>query len=117
MAKNPELEELAVERMYQYLKTRSKYLPEDKDYIKSNIRGMGEMPVDNEEMVRRHFLHLICNVYDFTKPGTEKTTKQMYENILAEIKQFEHHKNFEKLLDSGVVDNRFGYYITSFDKL
>lgn len=118
MAKNPELEEIVLKKMAFRLKDEPsvKLIMEgDEEGTKELIKSMGKLQVDKGYKIRFNFSSILGYGYDFNKKTEEGIpAKEAYERAVNNTKKLSGHINFETFLDEGVVNNRFGWYLTSF---
>lgn len=116
MAKNELLERVVINQLYEHLKEDPQLIrlgDGEEEFMKSLIQGMGTLAVDQLHKVRHHFGENIGYGYDFNaKSDEDRTPRDIYEQALETGKKLSGKPNFEVLVSSGVVDNRFGWYIT-----
>jgi len=116
MAKNPELEKIVIEKLYEKLKDdpNLRTLGDgEEEFMKSLIQSMGELMIDKQHKIRHFFQNYLGYGYDFNAQSDEtKNSRKIYEQKLETLKKLSGHPNIEVFVDEGVVDNRFGWYIT-----
>jgi hypothetical protein len=117
MAKNAELEEIVLKKMAFHLKDEPsvKLMMEgDEEGTKELIKSMGKLQIDKEYKIRFNFSTIMGYGYDFNMNTEEGIpAKEMYNNAINTLKKVSGHPNFEKFLDEGIVDDRFGWYLAS----
>jgi hypothetical protein len=117
MAKNAELEEVVLKEMAFHLKDEPsvKFIMEgDEEGTKELIKTIGKLQVDEEYKIRFNFSRIIGYGYDFNKKTEEGIpARNLYLNAIKHAQEFSNHPNFEKFLKEGIVNSRFGWYLTS----
>jgi hypothetical protein len=117
MPKNIKLEEVVLKKLAFHLKDEPsiKIIMEgDEEGTKNLIQSMGKLQVDEEYKIRFHFSKIIGYGYDFNKKTEEGiSAKKIYNNAVENTKKLGGNPHFETLMYNGIVDNRFGWYITS----
>lgn len=118
MAKNAELEEIVLKKMAFHLKDEPSVrliMEGDEEGTKELIKSMGKLQVDKEYKVRFNFSNTLGYGYDFNNKTEEGIpVKEVYERAVNNTKKLSGSPNFEKFLDEGIVDDKFGWYLTSF---
>lgn len=116
MAKNPELERVVIEELYTHLKDNPslRLLGDDEEeFMRSLVQSMGQLMVNIPHKIRHHWQNHIGYGYDFSvETGNDITSKAMYETAVKTTRNLSGEPHFEIFVDSGIVDNRFGWYIT-----
>lgn len=117
MAKNIELERIVLRKLALHLKDEPsiKLMMEgDEEGTKNLIQSMGELIEDKDYKIKFLFSKVIGYGYDFTKKDEEGIlAKEIYENAVKNTKESGGFPNFETLMYEGIVEDRFGWYITS----
>jgi hypothetical protein len=118
MAKNAELEEIVLKKMAFRLKDEPSVrlmMEGDEEGTKELIKAMGQLQVDKDYKIRFNFSNIIGYGYDFNKTTEEGTpAKEVYEHAVKNTKKLGGSPHFETFLDEGIIDNQFGWYLTSF---
>jgi len=117
MAKNAELEEVVLKEMALHLKDEPsvKLMMEgDEEGTKELIRAIGKLQVDEEYKVRFNFSNILGYGYDFNKNTEEGVpAKTIYERAVNNTKQLSGIAHFETFVKEGIVNDKFGWYLTS----
>jgi hypothetical protein len=117
MSKNQELEEVVLTAMAKQLKDEPsvKIIMEgDEEGTKELIKSMGKLQVDEDYKVRFNFSNVLGYGYDFNKNTEEGIPGRLvYNTAINTTKKLSGSPHFERFLDEGIVDNKFGWYLTS----
>lgn len=118
MAVNQELEEVVLGELYDYVSTRVDpslriIADDDRETGKRIIEKLSETRIDELHKVRIHFSHFIGYGYDFTMNDIGTPAKEIYTRAVERTKQFNGNPHSERFVDDGIVNDRYGWYITS----
>ena len=113
MIKNGRLVAVVLENMYEFLKDKDgMLLGEDKDSGAEIILSLGEVKVDESAKFRIHRGPVIGYGYDFQGKVDGESAKDMFERAVRNTKEQSGKPYFEKFIDSGIVEERYGWYLT-----
>ncbi|MBI2628736.1 hypothetical protein HYW74_01485 [Candidatus Pacearchaeota archaeon] len=118
MAVNEKLEKVVLEAMVDFLNERdpsfNSMCDGEKELGLSLLTefSMAKTMVDEISKVRIHVNNIIIYGYDFNQEHDEEPAKEVYERAVKNTKEFSGHPNMESFVSSGIVKNRFGWYIT-----
>ncbi len=106
MVKNPELEKVGRNVLRNIL--RSARLSEE-------LADKAEIQVDEEYKIRMMSGRGLVYVFDFTKTDEDSIpAKELYNRAIKNTEMMHERlpKLFEEVVRLGIIDNRFGYYVT-----
>jgi len=84
----------------------------DKDLGKEIIRSQGSVKVNKPHKIRLHFGPLIGCGYDFEEKEEGTPSKEIYQRAVKNTKEIGGRPGFETFVKEGVVEDRYGWYIT-----
>lgn len=106
MVKNPDLERVGKNVLKNILKASA--LPEE-------LADKAEIQVDEEYKIRMMSGRGLVYVLDFTKTDEDGIpAKELYNRAIKNTEMMHERlpKLFEEVVRLGIIDNRFGYYVT-----
>ena len=113
MAQNKELENVVLGALSHHAIEQDagfKLMSEgDVELVKKIIKPLSKVMVDEPHKVRIHFVSIIGYGYDFEGDSAKET----YDRAVRYTKKVSGIPNFETFVSDGIVDDRFGWYITS----
>ena len=113
MARNDQLVKIVLGQMFDFLKDKDPMLSgEDKDSGSELILALGTIGVDEEAKFTIIRGSTLGFGYDFQGSINGESARKIYERAVEDTKKVKGHPNFDNFIDSGVVDNRYGWYIT-----
>ena len=113
MPRNDQLAKIVLGQMFEFLNDKDAMLiDEDRDSGSELILALGRIDVDEEAKFRIVRGTFIGYGYDFQGDVDGESARQMFERAVANTKEYSGKSHYETFVDSGVVDNRFGWYIT-----
>ncbi|MEK7112089.1 MAG: hypothetical protein AAB875_02065 [Patescibacteria group bacterium] len=113
MARNEQLAKIVLGQMFDFLKNKDAMLiGEDRDSGSELILTLGRVDVDEEAKFRIIRGSVLGYGYDFKGEVEGESSRKMYERAVRNTKEYSGHPNFETFLDSGVVADRYGWYLT-----
>lgn len=86
----------------------------DADLGRSVVRSMGNIAINEPHKIRRHFGNFIGYGYDFNESADGEPAKEIYDRAVETTKGMVNNQHVEHFVAEGVVNNRFGWYVTRF---
>ena len=113
MVKNGGLARVVLGQMYDFLYDKDlMIMDEDRESGSQLILALGRVAVDEEAKFRIMRGSVIGYGYDFQGKVDGEPAKQMYERAVKNTRNKVAGEFSETFLDSGVVDDRYGWYLT-----
>ncbi len=129
MVKNPDLKRIGkdifrnlltpgVETMVESIELPEVFEPlrETMKYeIAEQLADFAQVQVDEDYRIRMMMGNGLVYVYDFEKPNEEEIpTKDLYRTAIrnTEMMYEKFPGHFEEIIKRGIINNRFGYYVT-----
>lgn len=112
MARNKQLAKVVLGQMFDLLKTRDPILmDEDRDLGSELLLELGRVDVDEDSKFRIIRGPILGYGYDFQGADGD-SAKEMYERAVRNTKELSGKPNFETFVNSGVENDRYGWYLT-----
>jgi hypothetical protein len=114
MARNKKLAEIVLGQMYDFLQDKDLMLMnEDKESGAEMILSLGRVDIDEETKFRIIRGSMLGYGYDFNGEVDDESSKEMFEMAVKTTKEYSGRPNFETFIDSGIIEDRYGWYLTS----
>lgn len=117
MVKNSRLQEIVVteiNKIAQQDPEFASFCENEEELGKSIVKSMGEVQVDKAYKFRMMYSGIIGYGYDFQAPCDEGDPKEIYQRAVANTEKMSGKPHLEKFLSKGTIEDRFGWYITTF---
>ena len=117
MPRNERLAEVVIAGMTDFLMEKESSFrllcDGERDFGMSLIQMQSRVDVDENAKFRMAVGRFLGYGYDFNGEVDGMPARQMYENGVRNTKENSGHPCFETFIDSGIVDERYGWYITT----
>ena len=113
MARNDQLAKIVLGQLFDFLKDKDPLLmDEDRDSGSELILALGSVSVDEEAKFRVMNGPFLGYGYDLQGEVDGESAKEMYERAVRNTKEFTGRPHLETFINSGIVDGRWGWYLT-----
>lgn len=113
MVKNNQLANVVTEQMFEFLRDKDQMLiGENREFGLEFLLAIGDVGVDGKAKFRIARGSVLGYGYDFRGDVNGESAKDMFERAVENTRQLSSNPNFETFVDSGVVGDRYGWYIT-----